>query len=358
MEENNGKLRHGFVTFWLWASTALNIIGALSFLGRMHNFPRVGGFILLLYVIVAVSNILILKWKLVGFYIIAVSLIALPFLLILHRDLELRPIPAIMMSIVFFLLYFGILNIRKNGVSTWRLLNQNIGLKKRFAWFMIVFGAFFIIPTIASFPIKNFYGRTVILFAPENILRLGHSTGWVLGNHTFETEYGKIRLGHFSEIVTFHGSIFIERRTFEAGRAFHNLVIEGIEMPENIMVNFGPRQINWLDAHNQEMMVSGVPVTTSRIHINPSRSDADILFFDGARFVNEHIILADSTEINVRSSSLSIYKADRRWVLENPPSWASRLYVRLPHETEFIRYRSITIGQNWGDFIEGVVHED
>ncbi|MCL2601451.1 MAG: hypothetical protein FWD91_01410 [Treponema sp.] len=129
------------------------------------------------------------------------------------------------------------------------------------------------------------------------------------------------------------------------------------EMPEHIEVKFNHSQITTIDLHNQAIHIYGVPVRASRINIrSPVHYDpAHSLAYAEVTFLQRHITLADSTELNlITAANLIIYKDEQRWVLRTPPERSSESFsVKQAGETEFVKYRSITFKPNWGEFIEG-----
>jgi hypothetical protein len=369
MAENNEKIRHAFVTFWLWVSTIGNIFGMLEDIKERTSYDQSYNFRIFLFVIVIAGNILVLNWKIIGFYFIVLALIVLPPVARYYYYTNLAF--SIFISVIMFSVYFGILHIKKNGISTWEYLLNEAKDKKgeTKVWFLGVSGLILLTLVLVIFPIKRYYHKTMLLFAPQRILHLSDYKGRVLGNHILETEYGTIKLGHFSEMfISDSGYIKVYIEAFRSGRAFHNLVFEGIEIPENIEVCITPTRISYIDPNSRDIMIlSGIPINTGRILIKSSSDPDDILYrdpyfghyytediqFTGFRFADEHHTLADSTEINVKVSHLGIYKDRKHWVIENPPTMHHSLFVKLPGENEFIKYRTITFEENWGAFIEG-----
>jgi len=140
MDESNKKARHGFVTFWLWASIIVNAFGLLRFNAITSNFTELDGIIVLLYMAVIFANILVLKWKIIGFFIICAGVIALLLLMIFYFRIE--TVPSILFGVLLLSIYFGILNIRKNGISLWKHLLNEAKTNKRETkiWFAGVFG--------------------------------------------------------------------------------------------------------------------------------------------------------------------------------------------------------------------------
>ena len=103
---------------------------------------------------------------------------------------------------------------------------------------LVVLGVIFIIAVFTSLPVIEYRGEPIRMFAPERLLgrmpRIREITrpwepfeGWVLGGHVLETEYGEIRLGHFSYVSVGRGaSLFrIDSENLRRGRASHNLVV-------------------------------------------------------------------------------------------------------------------------------------
>jgi hypothetical protein len=357
MEDYENK-RHKYVTFYLCGSTIIHLFWILKFFVQ-YDYSAHFWFSLFFDIIVIIGNILIVSWKIIGFFIIFFATIAWTIVMIFFLDIS--PITSILLNLILILILFGVLNIKKDSISTWEILCNEAKMKKRetIVWFSVVFGLTFIYLVIATFPVKKHYSEAIPIFAPKRIIQWNNYGGWVFGNHILETEYGEIRLGHFSNINIFNNTLVVDIELFRSGRASHNLVVEEMEMPENITVWFNKTQITYLDPDYQDMVLSGVPIRTGRIHINsPSSNKPDILFYDGVHFVNEYLTLTDSTELNVGGSSLEIYKDKEYWVLENRPSWSYSLFVKHPEETEFKRYISIMFKKNWGIFINGVLFEE
>jgi len=193
--------------------------------------------------------------------------------------------------------------------------------------------------------------------ARENLFaRMDSFEGRVLGNHMLETEHGEIRLGRGSLVGVFDlGLDGIRDENFRRGRASHNLVVEGIVMPQNIRVAFRHSRIALLALDRQEVIVSDIFLRIGNINLSPREQVAEIRM--GVGFVPEYVSLEDSTQLYLARffGSLDIYKNDERWVLSGPRD--SFLFVKLSGKTDFTRYRSITFRPNWGEFIEGELFE-
>ena len=228
--------------------------------------------------------------------------------------------------------------------------------KKYLVMLSATLGTALLICTVVSFPVIKFYGQTVWLFAPERLARSYLIGGRVLGDHVFETEYGEIRLKHSAYVVSDNGETIngIDTDASEDGLATHNLVIEGIRIPPDIHISLrsDPNRIFILVLENDEITVSGLPANVDKIYINSPNHDAGLVIeFRKAGYIN----LPGSTQIYFNPTtigktmlrSLYMYKDDKIWKIKG------RISVKLPHETEFTEYRSITFGENWGGFIEG-----
>jgi predicted nucleic acid-binding Zn ribbon protein len=119
--KNLERKRHGFTTFWLIFSIVLNILLFPSFYSDSLFIDYTEGAILLLDVTCAidiVSCILLLCWKKIGFAIsiITTSLVAISDIISGHG------IGYILLNASMLVILYGILQIRKNGKSTWEQL--------------------------------------------------------------------------------------------------------------------------------------------------------------------------------------------------------------------------------------------
>jgi hypothetical protein len=117
------KERHGFVTFYLWLSIIVNpIMAILSFSGNsyllaLYNYNRtlltIAGFS---SIAVCVAAILILNW-INGFWMLLGVAILTPFI-----NINSGFIVQLIGSSIGCLIQFGILHLKKNGISTWDYL--------------------------------------------------------------------------------------------------------------------------------------------------------------------------------------------------------------------------------------------
>jgi len=223
-------------------------------------------------------------------------------------------------------------------------------------------GVIFIIGALSSFPVIQYRGNRIRMFAPERLLgrmpRIQEIirpedliVGWVLGEHVLRTEHGEITLRNRTHIEAASNTVAgISVENFRQGRASHNLVVVGIELPQNISIGFDTRRrnlaVSLILLHDQEISVSNVPLTVRNFDLDPPRSTADIQM----GFMSpEYITLVDTTQLRTRRifRSLHIFKDEERWMI------TGQTFVRRPGETVFTEYRSVTFEPNWGAFIEG-----
>jgi len=226
-------------------------------------------------------------------------------------------------------------------------------------------GVILIIGALSSFPVIEYRGNRIRMFAPDRLLGRMPATirgitrpqenvrGWVLGDERIlETEHGQIVLKNRPYISAISNTVaVIDVDNFRQGRASHNLVVGGMEIPPYVSIIFSDSRVAfrpWISSillDGQEMIVSNISINISNIFIDPPRFTADIrMGFWGP----EYITLADNVQLRSRDGRfLNMYKNDERWVI------TGRTFVRLPGEIGFTEYRSVTFEPNWGAFIEG-----
>jgi len=271
MSENNEKARHGFVSFWLWANILGNSFLTVQQFATRNDSSDLNSKGIMFSIAVIVGNILILKWKIIGVFVIyavavLVAVITAPFLFYFGYGL-ITPIGlALIISI-----HATIFNIKENGISVWEHLKNEAKANKREAriWVARVFGTIILLFVIAAFPIKIFYGNIIVLFAPQRIVPYYGYSGKVLGNHVLKTEYGEIRIGHLSFVsINGIGDMGIKSELFENGQVSHNLVFLGTELPEHLYVRFNRSQITEFDL-NRDISIYGIPITGNIFFFDP-----------------------------------------------------------------------------------------
>ena len=122
---NELKQRHGCVTFWLWLVVLANLGIALYYSVLMFDTytSRMSlgfGFLGILGMVNVLSAILLMRWNKLGFYMLLVNSII--GLIVNIGLLDLSP-ASILSSLFAILIWWGILQIRKDGVSAWKLMN-------------------------------------------------------------------------------------------------------------------------------------------------------------------------------------------------------------------------------------------
>jgi len=225
-------------------------------------------------------------------------------------------------------------------------------------------GVALLLSALAVFPVLNFHGTRIPLFALDRITRFDLFRGKVLGDRVLKTEYGEIRLQHLSEVYSMNNTLWnIDFIEFEEGRASHNLVVHGIEIPPNVSITFDDfDRVSIILMHGltynvtQEITVSGKRLHVSQFFLNHSEDLPDIgITIDGTP---EYITLADDAVLDLSElwgAGLSIFKNDERWILGTNFGY---VLLKLPGKAEFARYREITFKPDWGEFIEGELWED
>ena len=229
---------------------------------------------------------------------------------------------------------------------------------------LIILGVVVIFRVIPAFPVARFDGRAIRMFSSERLLLggLGDFDGRVFGRQVLQTEHGEITLENRAPVFSGNGTIVMIRKdTFTNGLASHNLVIEGIEMPQNINVVFNrdSHRIARVNLYDQEIMLSGIPFSVGLFHLEHPRHTADITMDFRA---SGYVALTDNTQIYFELMQeerrilrgFYIYKNEGLWVILQAHS--SGFPVKLPGETEFARYRSITF-EAWlgGIYRRGIV---
>jgi len=226
---------------------------------------------------------------------------------------------------------------------------------------IIVIAALYFV--FGSFTIIRYKEQRMLMFtlelSPANVINGRFIKGWVFGNHVLETEYGEIVINHWSDIAAQQNTLFqIYYVNFQRERATHNLSINGMELPREILIRFNRfGQFGILDLNNQEIIVACTPIVVNRIHHNHIDNPNNLTFY-GNIFPEDGIILTDNTEINVPFPIhwlLFFHSETETWTLR--AAFGRFFLAKLPGESEFQRFTSITFGQHWGEFIEGIIFE-
>jgi len=117
--------RHGFVTFYLWLVVIGNIIFSIAgftgnvFLLSLYNYNRtLLGIASFMNIVNIFAAIFILNWV-NGFWLFLAVAILTPFI-----NSQMGFVPQLFSAGIACLIQFGILHLKKNGVSTWDYLTK------------------------------------------------------------------------------------------------------------------------------------------------------------------------------------------------------------------------------------------
>ena len=123
---NEVKERHGCVNAWLWiviiSNLGLGIYYATMMFSAYTNTMSLGfGLLSILATLNVLGAILLMRWNKYGFYLFVVSSVLAALVNIGVLSLE----PVVLLSGLFaILIWWGILQIKKDGVSAWSLLED------------------------------------------------------------------------------------------------------------------------------------------------------------------------------------------------------------------------------------------
>lgn len=128
-EFNEVKSRNGFVTFWLWLGIIVNVLMGLAYLftcftskgmSSAHEpmWSRIFG--VASAAVMVYGYISLLKWRMSGFTIIVCMQIISALIGVFNGSNLLLAILSVLFSLGIL---YGVLHIRKNGVSCWNNLD-------------------------------------------------------------------------------------------------------------------------------------------------------------------------------------------------------------------------------------------
>ena len=120
------KQRHGCVTWWLWVAIIVNLVVAVSYSVLMFDATDGGlalgcGLLGMLGILNVLGSILLMRWNKTGFWLFFSS--SLLGVVINIGVLDVSP-AASLSFLVSVLIWWGILQIKKNGVSAWSLMGK------------------------------------------------------------------------------------------------------------------------------------------------------------------------------------------------------------------------------------------
>ena len=120
---NTSKQRHGCVTAWLVVMIIIHSLAAIIYLFAsefiMNNLPNVSKTMIVLLGVFSVANVIfavmLFQWKKIGFWgFIGTSIVAL----IINLSVNIS-IGQVLGGLVGIAILYGILQIKKNNVTTW-----------------------------------------------------------------------------------------------------------------------------------------------------------------------------------------------------------------------------------------------
>ena len=121
----NQKKRHFFVTFWLGFIIFGSVIGLLlailrsDYVNLFYNSHIAYIYIGIISLVVLISAVLILNWHIIGLWLMVASSAIVAFLMI---SWGYGITSVIFQSLVPLVVLWGILQLKKNGVSAWSYL--------------------------------------------------------------------------------------------------------------------------------------------------------------------------------------------------------------------------------------------
>lgn len=151
---NEGKERHGCVNAWLWiviiSNLGLGIYYATMMFSAYTNTMSLGfGLLSILATLNVLGAILLMRWNKCGFYLFVVSSVLAALVNIGVLSLE----PVVLLSGLFaILIWWGILQIKKDGISAWSLLEDGWDYKHcrhLYQLFGIIIGILLILTIVA-----------------------------------------------------------------------------------------------------------------------------------------------------------------------------------------------------------------
>lgn len=152
---NEGKQRHGCVSAWLWITIISNLGYAIYYatlmFGAYTSSMSLGfGLMSILGIINILGSILLLRWNKCGFYVFIVSSILAAIVNL--GILKITPYVAIS-GVIAIIIWWGILQIKKDGISAWELLENGWDYKhcRHLYQFFGVIVAILLVLTIVAF---------------------------------------------------------------------------------------------------------------------------------------------------------------------------------------------------------------
>lgn len=157
---NSLKQRHGCVTSWIWLVILVNLgyavfYSAFMFDAYSSDMSLGFGVLSIMGILNVLGAILLMRWNKLGFYLFLINSLLIVFINV--GLLGMQPVTAIS-SIFAILVWWGILQVRKNGISAWKQMASGWDYKHcrhLYQFFGCIIGVVFILTCIAYSGIHN-----------------------------------------------------------------------------------------------------------------------------------------------------------------------------------------------------------
>lgn len=153
---NEGKERHGCVSVWLWLAIITNFCCAIyyvvSMFGTFTSSHSLGlGLLSICATLNILGTILLMRWIKYGFYVLLTGFVLIAIVNVGILSMEPYFLVPNILSLLF---WWGILQIRKDGVSAWNLLELGWDYKhcRHLYQFFGVIMAVLLVLTIVALP--------------------------------------------------------------------------------------------------------------------------------------------------------------------------------------------------------------
>lgn len=158
--ESELKKRNGCISFWLWFAIFVNIGLSIFYAVTMFSAYMGGsalglGLCSILAAFNILSAILLLRWNKVGFYMMIVS--SLMAIIVNICILKMEPV-AILSSLVAIVIWWAILQMKRDGVSAWSQLQSGWDVKHcrhLYQFFGILGVILFVLTMVAYVKVSN-----------------------------------------------------------------------------------------------------------------------------------------------------------------------------------------------------------
>lgn len=122
---NEMKQRHGCISAWLWIAIIVNLATCLVYVNDVFALQSttkiMGSGLLAVFALINILGcILLMRWNKTGFYVFVISSVLASIVNIALMEIE----AAFFLSSLFsILIWWGVLQIKKDGISAWKLMD-------------------------------------------------------------------------------------------------------------------------------------------------------------------------------------------------------------------------------------------